>query len=149
MLDVRSMEGLGVGGQRAWRWHCMADLAGLTRQGNAFMCMNASVCPRRANEQAGKPAPTVQPCACELRRACNDVDARRRHDEARARQLTGNAASERQQGTTAPRGRDALGAHNRQTLHWQQPLTRARGGAPAASGRTARTAYAKAAFADA
>ena len=66
MLDVRSMEGLGVGGKRARRWHCMADLPELTRQGNTLMCMNASVCERSANQQAGKPAPTVQGCACEL-----------------------------------------------------------------------------------
>jgi len=44
----------------------MADLPGLTRHGNTFMCMNASVCERMANDQAGKPAPTAQPCACEL-----------------------------------------------------------------------------------
>ena len=69
MLDVRSMEGLGAGRQRAQRWDCMADLPELTRHGNTLMCMNASVCARRANEQVGKPAP-VQPCACELRRAC-------------------------------------------------------------------------------
>ena len=74
MLDVRSIEGLGVGGQRARRWHCMADLPGLTRHGNTRMGMNASVCARRANEQAGKPALTVQACACELRRTWTPED---------------------------------------------------------------------------